>query len=348
MPGEFDLGFPPHAPNLGRIANVVSEAGTTLDQFHGMALYEPVTHIMQATDAYSALSRKALRAPLKTVSAAMDHATALASTALVAPSEVIQAAALALPGTEDVTTEAQSAQRIQEIVHPVLPPPVRTPAGVPGGQPLLPPGSHGIPHPIPRGHKPRPPQGGAPPQGGPLPSAPPLPPGLPPVPLELWWGYCLASLDPKPIISTVLAANRQEASNLINQSPQPGYTIAYLSSIGFTNQADALADATSHCIGTPQPPPPPPPTPPECPPCPPPTPPPPTPTTSAGCVESADWGWAMDDCSDADISNAYTKIGIDPSQLANGQTLTDWWNANVAWPDNPVKDRPPTTLSGVP
>jgi hypothetical protein len=99
MPGDFDLGFPPHAPNLGRVANVVSEAGTTIDQLDGMALYEPVTTLMAATDDYSRLSRQALRASLKVISSAMDHATELAGRAVALPSETIQSVALAeLPG----------------------------------------------------------------------------------------------------------------------------------------------------------------------------------------------------------------------------------------------------------
>jgi hypothetical protein len=48
----------------------------------------------------------------------------------------------------------------------------------------------------------------------------------------------------------------------------------------------------------------------------------------------------MDDCSDADISNVYDKLGIDPGQLWDGQKPTDWWLTNWVPSQGVVTTRP--------
>src|SRR5438105_2635930 len=97
MAESFDLGFPPHAPNIGAIAVGLQEAGNHLDTLHAIALEPLLRTLVDARDQYAGLSRRALAAPIKSMSAAAEHATGLAQRALAGPSEVISAAQIALP-----------------------------------------------------------------------------------------------------------------------------------------------------------------------------------------------------------------------------------------------------------
>jgi hypothetical protein len=127
--------------------------------------------------------------------------------------------------------------------------------------------------------------------------------------------------------------------------------------VAITSWTQARQEIAS-CQGKPPVPPVPPikpPVPPITPPVPPvpPVPGPPVPPTPApatcppaqpvSCIQSADRGWAMDDCADADVANMYTLYGWDQTKLWDGQTPQQWWDTNWTPGQGTVLDRPLTS-----
>lgn len=300
----FDLGFPVHSPNLGRIGAMVAELGNRYDQLTDTAMFEPLQQIKQSSDTYSSLIRKAQNTSYKAVVGAVDHLNLLAQRAITRPVEFLSALQL-----QPIHTP--------EIYQPEGQPPSSIPVLRPPPQPLQP-----IPPPIIQPTNGQPPQ-----QTGCITNTQALqlaqlniPPGDP---SAGYGGWVVLSPD-----GCTYCASPPVDLSLLQQFTSAGWFIVrgdmYNNQVQvvIANLEAAGVTLSPNCGGPAQPPQ----TPPTVPPTQPPLPQPPQPSPAVSCVTSADQGWSMDQCSNPDIDAAYQAVGIDASQMYDGGDVPAWWD----------------------
>jgi hypothetical protein len=312
MAGSFDLGFPPHVPNLSAVGPAVLETQNVHDTLVSLALEPPLRELVAAREQYSQLSRKALAAPVKSLGQSTAHGEQLVGRALALPVESITGAQLAAA---------------QYRLKPLPGPPPRLPSSPTKPPPPLPP-------------QPPPTSPSCADTAGPILQAAfrtAFPDGkFVGGPAYFCWDN---STDPCSFQFIPYSPNAQ---------CPPGYGGLFLGGMSCdaaAKYATSLISSGWHNTGpdpahicAPTPPPTPPPV--ECgtadtPPCPPPPPPPPPtppptpPPAQSGCVRSADYGWSVDDCSDQDLAALAADAGIDVLSMFDGADMASWYIQQV-------------------